>query len=526
MVFGFMRKSIAQRLLVPLAFMLCLITVAVVDQTAGMSSAAARDNLGEKARLTAQILAGGAAEALWNFDGRQGAALLSALAADPDYVGSRIVDEQGKVFAQHGKTGDGPRLITEARPVTRTEGTLTKQLGRLEITLSQHRAEEAIAATSRTLALIGAGVLAAVCLVVFAIIRGVVRPINAVTATMSRLAAGDLDLPVPALGRRDEVGQMAAAVEVFKRNALEMSALQAEQERLKAEAQDARKELLRRMAQDFETSVSGQLDQVVDVAARVGAQADAMANKMAQAETSSSAVSHATGQTSANVQTVAAATEQLAASIEEIGQRVNESASIAANTAQVAQSTRTTIEDLALQAVKIGDVVNLIKNIANQTNLLALNATIEAARAGEAGKGFAVVAGEVKSLANQTAKATEEITLQISSNRQASERAVREIAAINDIAARANEIASGIAAAVEQQGAATREISRSVNQAAAGTQVVADNIGSVSANVVDASVSAKDVLSVADDLGRQFRELRGKVTQFVDNIRVTADQTA
>ncbi len=523
---AYFAKSIAFRLLFPLAAMLCAITAFVVWGVSDMSGQAARDKLQEKARLTAEILIGGAADALWTFDRQRGEVLLAALAADPDYVGSHILDDGGKVFAEHGEAKDGKDILTVTLPIRQAGDANGDPLGTLVITMSSKRAEAAIAATSNILIGLGGTLLLVVCGVVYGIIGNVTRPINRIIVTMGHLANGDLDQTIPALGRADEIGQMAAAVEVFKQNGLEVQRLHEEQTRMKAEARQARKDLMEKMASDFEATVTSLLEQLENVTQRVGSQADTMVDKMAVAEESSSAVTMATGETSANVQTVASATEELATSIRGITQQVEESANIARDTAKAAEVTLAAIEQLAEQAAMIGNIVGLINNIASQTNLLALNATIEAARAGDAGKGFAVVANEVKSLANQTAKATEEITQQIQANQEATEKAVRDVRSITDIASRANEIASGISGVVQQQSAATQEISFSVNQAASGTQVVANNIDTVSSNVVDAGVTARDVRAITADLGVQFRELHAKVQVFVDSVRTNADEAA
>jgi methyl-accepting chemotaxis protein len=251
----------------------------------------------------------------------------------------------------------------------------------------------------------------------------------------------------------------------------------------------------------------------------MGQQAEGLAGKMSAAESSTQKIRLATNTTSDSVQTVAAAAEELSVSISEISNRVKDSASITVDTSDAAEMATGTISELSEQVQKIGSSISLIHNVASQTDLLALNATIEAARAGDAGKGFAIVASEVKSLATQTARATDEISANIQAIQAATERAVAEIRTIAAIAAQSREIATGIAGAIEQQSAATREISASVSRAASGTHVVAENVATVSDSFTDASQATRDLLSASRELGDEFRTLENQVQEFVATVR-------
>ncbi|WP_019647001.1 methyl-accepting chemotaxis protein [Novispirillum itersonii] len=352
--------------------------------------------------------------------------------------------------------------------------------------------------------------------------RGISTPIRAMTGAMSSLAAGDLTIAVSGVGRRDEVGEMARALEVFKASAIENRRLEAEQATLKARAEEDRQKAMLALADEFEGTVSGVVRTVSQAAERMQQAADSMVGTAEQTSSRATATAAAAGQTSANVQTVAAATEEMSASLVEISKQVETSSQVAARAVEDARRTNNTIAGLSLAAQKIGEVVTLIQAIAGQTNLLALNATIEAARAGDAGKGFAVVANEVKSLATQTAHATGEIATQINTIQTETAGAVEAIRAITDTINQMSEITTVIASAVEEQNAATAEITRNVTQAANGTQDVTTNIEDVQAAAQHARTVATDVLGEAQSLSQEAGALGQAVTRFLSSIRPAA----
>ncbi|MCJ2123649.1 methyl-accepting chemotaxis protein [Methylobacterium sp. J-077] len=345
------------------------------------------------------------------------------------------------------------------------------------------------------------------------------RPLGRMTAAMHQLASGDTGTEIPAIGRRDEVGAMAGAVQVFKENMIQTRRLEAETAEARLEAEAQRKAGMRQMADRFEAAVGGIIGQVSASATELQSTAQTMNATAAQTASQSTTVAAAAEEAVANVNTVAAAAEQLGSSVQEIGRQVDGSAQLARLAVSEADQTGALVQELSTVVGRIGDVVGLISNIAGQTNLLALNATIEAARAGDAGKGFAVVASEVKALAEQTAKATQEISGQIAQVRGSTGQAVT---AIGGITARIQEIsgvATAIAASVEQQQAATQEIVRNVGQAASGTAEVTTNIAGVAGAADGTGAAASQVLSAASALSRQSEHLSAEVRHFLGTVR-------
>jgi methyl-accepting chemotaxis protein len=379
---------------------------------------------------------------------------------------------------------------------------------------------EAQAWSSTKQSLYAAGIVLVVLLVVSVVMaRRITGPLQNITTAMKKLASGQLDVIVPGIGRGDEIGEMAATVEVFKTNANERYRLEAEQETRERHAAELRKQEMAQLADQFE----GVVGQIIQTVTSASAELETSASRLTStAETSqqlATVVAAASDEASANVQSVASATEEMSSSVNEISRQVQDSARIAHEAVDQALRTNDRVGELAKAAARIGDVVELINTIAGQTNLLALNATIEAARAGEAGRGFAVVASEVKALAEQTAKATGEISQQISGIQAATEQSVSAIKEISDTIGRMSEIASTIASAVEEQGAATQEISRNVQQAAHGTQQVSANIVDVRRGATETGSASSQVLSAAQSLSRDSNRLQDEVTRFLGTVR-------
>jgi methyl-accepting chemotaxis protein len=349
--------------------------------------------------------------------------------------------------------------------------------------------------------------------------RSVSMPVRRMAETMRRLSQGEANVGVPGTGRRDEIGEMAKAVQVFKDNMAETEHLRAEQEEQKKQAEEQQRQAMLAMADSFEAAVGDIVRGVSSQATELQATAQSMSATAEETERQSTAVAAASEEASTNVQTVASAAEELSSSIAEISRQVATSSDITARAVEDTRRTNEQIQGLAEAAQSIGDVVKLISDIASQTNLLALNATIEAARAGDAGKGFAVVASEVKSLASQTAKATEEISTKITEMQTATSHSVTAVQEIGQTIARINEIATTIASAVEEQGAATQEIARNVQQASAGTTEVSMNIAGVTRAANDTGAASTQVLGTAGELALQSEALRGQVENFLANIR-------
>ncbi|MEH2474272.1 methyl-accepting chemotaxis protein [Nitrobacteraceae bacterium AZCC 2161] len=348
---------------------------------------------------------------------------------------------------------------------------------------------------------------------------GVSGRLRRVGSKMKSIAEGDMAVDLPEAEQRDEIGEMARTIKIFRDGMIESRQLRSEQEEAKERAVEQRKQEMKMLATEFESTVGNIIETVSSAASELEGFAGTLSSSAERSQDLTSKVSAASREASTNVQSVASAAEQMASSVNEIGRQVQESAKIAGAAVEQAQKTNDRVNALSQAATRIGDVVDLINTIAGQTNLLALNATIEAARAGEAGRGFAVVASEVKALAEQTAKATGDISQQIAGIQAATQDSVAAIKEISGTIGRISEISSAIASAVEEQGAATQEISRNVQQAAHGTQQVASNITDVQLGASATGTASSQVLASAQMLSSNSARLKMEVGEFLNTVR-------
>ncbi|CAA2100998.1 Methyl-accepting chemotaxis protein 2 [Methylobacterium bullatum] len=399
---------------------------------------------------------------------------------------------------------------------------LAEEIAAVETALLSERtaASQAAIASSRRASFAGLGLMILAALASLLLLHlGIARPIRGMTGAMTRLAADDVSAEIPGAGRRDEVGAMSAAVQIFRDNMIRSKTLEAEAAVARADTEVLRKAAMRDLAGSFETTIGGIIRAVASSSTELRMTAESMSSAATETASQSTTVAIAASHAASNVTMVAAAAEELGSSITEIGRQVQSSADLAGSTVSEAAKTAGLVQTLREGAARIGDVVGLINSIAAQTNLLALNATIEAARAGDAGRGFAVVASEVKELAGQTAKATEEIARQISAIQVSTGEAATAIDSISGRIDEMSNVASAIAAAVEEQGSATQEIVRNVGQAAQGTERVTLTIAGVANAAEGAGAAAAQVLVSASELSVQAEHLDVQVRNFLDTVR-------
>lgn len=423
--------------------------------------------------------------------------------------------DQAAVAAIYAERLDeiGPRVSAQVDNAQNTLQARQAELG--------DQALSEIATTKRLIVLVGiAGVIAGIGLAFF-MTRMISRPIKQITGVLRALAKGETTIEVPARDRSDEVGVMAGAAETLRQGLEEKAMLEAEQAKFndRAAMEQARKREMAELADRFENEISSVMTALTNRAEKLREAAGGMTTAAENNERRATDIASASGQAATSVQTVSAATEQLSASVSEISEQVARASSVSQEAARSAENTNTRISGLAQAADRIGEIVTLIQDIAAQTNLLALNATIESARAGEAGKSFAVVAGEVKTLANQTQKATEQIAEQIQAVQSETKQAVDAIRDISAIVQQVSEISQSVASAAEEQHAATSEIAGSAQQAAEGTANVSGTVGELNETAKQAQKTSADVLDASEELASKSQEVLSNMTAFLEKIR-------
>ena len=443
-------------------------------------------------------------------------ALLSQVQKDiPNY--HQAVKDLNKVIVARNAIRDG-ELSSDAKAILESSEAIADSAGEDQTNL-QKSVNASLSSAEYLMIIVSSFALVAGLVAAFFIARGITKPVLSLTSAMGKLANQDYSTIVPGSERGDELGQMARAVEIFKLNGIRAKELEAEQHEQEKRVEEEKRKMMMDMAEEFDTQIGSVVNSVSAAASQLNASAKLMSDVAVETERQATEASAASQQTSSNVQTVATATEEMTSTISEISVQVGHASRASSDAVDKVSATNVQMSTLAETSSKIGEVVEMISKIAEQTNLLALNATIESARAGEAGKGFAVVASEVKALAGQTAKATEEIALQISEIQSATNQASTSMQDVSQAIQQVNEISAAIASAMEEQTAATSEISNSIHQAAQGTEIVNTSVMSVSKASEEAGAASGQVMSAASELGQQSAILKTEVDKFIAQVR-------
>lgn len=516
------RLSLQARVTLILATLVSIVVVIAFGFLVQRFIASTETSLNARADIVASLQASAVSRAMWDMDDSRTMGMLNALSEDPDFQAVHIKNPSDEITMEVGEFAEAGAVTVET-PIVYDDGSADGEtLGTLALQLSKQRAN---AAANEVLLISIGSVVVLLVVVVAAIymnIRSITGPVKSIIETLKRIEGGTYDLKIDGLKRKDEIGELAHAVDTFRVSMKDAERIRAERDAEKVRAEQARKDTLRGMADDLDASVGRIVEQLGEASHSLNETSDVLKQASGKSRQLAEEADGAAQQAAGNVGTVASASEELSSSISEINTQVSRSVTIARGAVEEAQNTAKLVGELDDASKQIGEVVSLINDIAEQTNLLALNATIEAARAGEAGKGFAVVAQEVKSLANQTGKATGEISDSIGGIQTRTENAVKAIERIQKVIHDIDGISSTIATAVEQQGAAAQEIARSVGEAANGTQVISDSMTGVSEEVGKGDTAAGQVRDASGSVSRLVDDLNQSIRGFLGKVRSEA----